>query len=94
MMGGKIVFQFKANAGWDEVIGTLQLAIIAAEALHGEEAVYIWSKLQRDDNLRLITVDANNEIGQTIATIFSGLSRREFGADCISISVQDGKASK
>ena len=72
-------FIFVPTVSIDEVGGTLQLAQLAAASLHGPERVELEAHPQIDRAQRAVTIDTTSEAGRTVALIFLGYVRREFG---------------
>jgi hypothetical protein len=67
----------------DEVEGTLHLARLAAESLHGEDRVRLDAKFAIDRAAHTCVIDTTCEVGRTLALIFAGYARREFGDDAV-----------
>lgn len=63
----------------DEVEGTLHLARLAVESLHGEDRVRLDAKFSIDRATHTCMIDAACEVGRALAMIFAGYVRREFG---------------
>ena len=74
-----VQFRFGSGISMREVKGTLHLARLAAESLHGIERVRLEAKYSADDADRLVVIDRSTEPGRTLAIIFAGYARREFG---------------
>lgn len=77
------IFRFAASVSMDEVRTTLQLARLAAASLHGEERVRLHADTHIDAAKRICEIDTSREAGQTLALIFGGYVRREFGEDAV-----------
>ena len=79
-MTSKIVrFQIGAGISMREVTGTLHLARLAAESLYGEERVELEVNCWADESERVVHVETDSEVGRTLAIVFAGYARREFG---------------
>jgi len=78
-----IRFTFDDSASMEEVAGTLHLARIAAESLHGEDRVRLETAFVIDRPGRACIIDAACEAGRTLALIFGGYARREFGGGAV-----------
>jgi hypothetical protein len=63
----------------DEVAGTFELAVFAAEALHGSDRVALDALYRVDADARTIEVDRSTPVGSTLALVFLNYARREFG---------------
>jgi len=78
-----VQFRFGSGISMREVKGTLHLARLAAESLHGIERVRLEAKYSADDADRLVVIDTGTEPGRTLAIIFAGYARREFGDEAV-----------
>jgi hypothetical protein len=76
----EIHIAFDKDVPMSEAAGTLELAILATESLHGTERVQLDAAWSLDRPTRNVTIDTGTEAGRTLAMVFFGLSRREFGA--------------
>ena len=81
----EIHIAFDKDVPMSEAAGTLELALLATESLHGTERVRLGAAWSFDRAARRVTIDASTEIGHTLALVFFGLSRREFGAASVHI---------
>ena len=70
---------FDANVSMDEAEGTLHLAELAAASLHGPQQMELESPASIDHPTRLITIDITSAVGRSVALVFLGYERREFG---------------
>ena len=75
----QIRFVFGTHVSMDEVEGTLKLAQIATESLHGRGRVELEAPWDTDLRERSVLIDAMSDAGRTLALIFLGYVRREFG---------------
>lgn len=80
-----VKFVFKDSVPMPEVEATLRLALLAVESLHGEDRLCLESPAKVDRARRICSVDMSTDIGRTLATIFGGYIRREFGADAVKV---------
>lgn len=71
-------YRFHRNVRMTDVLDTLDLAVIAAESIHGEARSSLETSWSTDPAIRVVTIDAANEVGRTLNTIFNGFIRREF----------------
>lgn len=76
-------FTFTKRVPFTEVAGTLRLACLAAEALHGAERVRLEARYDLDAGARTVAIRVDSEVGKTLAVVFSGYARREFGEDAV-----------
>jgi hypothetical protein len=72
-------FTFAKTASMEEVEGTLHLARLAVESLHGKDRVRLDAKFAIDRTTHTCMIDAACEVGRALAMIFAGYVRREFG---------------
>jgi hypothetical protein len=66
-----------------EVSDTLELARLAAESLCGAERMEVDARWEVDVSGRQVAVDTTTEAGRTLAIVFLGLVKREFGPDAV-----------
>ena len=76
----EVCIRFDKDVPMSEAAGTLELARLATEALHGTERVQLDAAWSLDRRAGTVTVDTSTEVGRTLALLLLGLSRREFGA--------------
>lgn len=76
---------FAPGVPMEEVEGTVRLAALAAESLHGPCRIELESPWHLDARNRAVVIHTGTETGQTLAIIFLGYARREFGGGAISI---------
>jgi len=76
-------FIFDKTTPMDEVEGTLHLARLAVESLHGEDRVRLDAKFAIDRAAHTCMIDAACEVGRALAMIFAGYVRREFGEGAV-----------
>lgn len=81
----QVRFVFGPNVSMQEAEGTLRLAQIAAESLFGSDRVELEAPCASDRSARTIIIQAGTEAGRTLALIFLGYVRREFGADAVRV---------
>ena len=85
-MNGEIYhYQFKENIPAVEIEETLQLAILAAECLHGQSRVRLDASYCMDAEKRAYVVDARTSVGRDIVRIFTGFAIREFGENAFKV---------
>src|SRR4051794_1539904 len=73
-------FRLGADVPVNEARDTLRLAVLAAEAVHGESDVAIDGAHHLDPKSRVCRIDAATPVGRDLARLFSGFLSREFGA--------------
>lgn len=78
-----VQFRFGSGISMREVKGTLHLARLAAESLHGIERVRLEARYAIDKATRVVEIDRSTEPGRTLAIIFAGYARREFGDEAV-----------
>jgi hypothetical protein len=86
-------FTFDPAVPIDEVAATFELARFAAEALHGSERVALDAIYKVDADARTIEVDRSTSVGATLALVFLGYARREFGAESFRMRRVDARAT-
>jgi len=79
MPGDVYRFSFNEAQPFDEVLDTLDLAVMAVQSLHGLERVRLDARFVSDPNRRTLVIDAATAVGQGLCQIFLGYARREFG---------------
>jgi hypothetical protein len=80
-----ITFTFDGTVPMDEVQFTLRLALLAVESLHGEDRVMLDTGSRIDHSARTCTIDTTSDTGRTLAVVFGGFARREFGNEAVSV---------
>ena len=76
---------FAPGVSMHEVQDTLELARLAAESLHGSERVELELRLDVDVARRSVSIDTGTRAGRTIAMVFLGLVKREFGNEAVRV---------
>ena len=84
-MSTYINFIFDAAVAMAEVAGTLRLAQVAVESIHGEDRVRLETSATVDAHLRCCTIDTSMDLGRILAVVFAGFVRREFGDDVVRV---------
>jgi hypothetical protein len=87
-----VTFCFGDTTPLDEVRGTLDLALLAAESLHGPDRVRLEARTQIDPARLTCAIDASTEVGRTLSALFLGYARREFGEQLLRVSRGKGAA--
>ena len=76
---------FDKRVPMDDVEGTLALALVSTQALHGETRTRLEIKHRFSRKRRTCDIDVTSETGTTFVTIFVGLLTREFGEKAFQI---------
>ena len=76
---------FDRDVSFEEVEGTLELARLAAESLHGPEQVELDAAWSLDRRRHTVTLNTASAAGRTLALVFLGYARREFGSRCVRV---------
>jgi hypothetical protein len=80
---GRVTVTFNRSVSMDEAGDTLELAKLATACLHGDERVELETRWSLDRGGRRVTVDTDTSAGRTLAMIFLGYVRREFGTRAV-----------
>lgn len=81
-----VQFAFHKATPMDEVEGTLHLARLATKSLYGEDQVRLNATFAINCAARTCRINTGSEVGRTLALIFAGFARREFGDSAVSLS--------
>ena len=82
----RVRVSFDRNAvEMNEVRGTLELARMATESLHGPVAVALDAEYGLDGDASTGWVDTTSEVGRTLALLFVGYCEREFGRQALKV---------
>jgi hypothetical protein len=73
-------YAFVPSVRMQDVEETLLLAMLAVESLHGEDRVRLETQFSVDQANSTVIIDATSDLGRTLALLFGGYARREFGA--------------
>jgi len=80
-----VQFVFEKSAPMHEVEQTLRLACLATESLHGPDRMRLQASFLINRSKRNCLIHSASEVGMTLALIFSGFVKREFGEDGVKI---------
>jgi hypothetical protein len=80
-----IEMEFDRTVSMAEVAGTLQLARLAAESLHGAGRVELDAAWSLERRSRRVAIDTSTRAGRSLALVFLGYARREFGGDAVRV---------
>lgn len=72
-------YTFSDEVPFDDVLATINLAIIGVQSLHGEERTRLDTRFTSDANSRVLVIDAATSVGQELNQLLVGYARREFG---------------
>ena len=78
-------YEFEPEVSLHEVEESIALAILAAEGVHGEAQVRLDAGYAIDEPARACLIDASTAVGETIARVFTGFLRKEFGEDAFRV---------
>jgi hypothetical protein len=78
-----VCFKLTRTVPLAEVQGTLDLARLAAGSLHGPERIELEAPSAIDPATHSVTFDTTTDAGRSLAIIFFGYVKREFGADAV-----------
>jgi hypothetical protein len=76
-------FTFCGGVPLEEARATLRLAEMAVESLFGAERVSIDAAVVINYSARQFVFDVSRRVGRTLALVFAGYVRREFGAEMV-----------
>jgi hypothetical protein len=85
-------FIFEPQVPMQEVEATMLLSRLATESLHGFDRVELEASCHVDHRQRSVAIEQNSDVGHTLALIFLGYCRREFGEGAIRV-VPERRAS-
>lgn len=84
-MSPSIQYCFRPGVRLVDARETLELAVIACQALHGEPAVLLSTRWHFDNSTRRCTINGDDEVSHDLNLIFAGLIIREFGPESFRI---------
>ena len=79
-------FQFEDDVPLDEAESALILAIIAAEALHGQPAVRLSLRYLFGEEKRACVIDGDNDVARQVVMIFTQFLIHQFGDDAFQVT--------
>ncbi len=86
-------YVFNPEVALEEVEASLVLAVMAAEALHGEAQVKLDAAHAFDAARRSCVIDATTAVGVDFNRLFTQFLRREFGPESFRVERIDGRAT-
>ena len=84
-MKHKYKYKFNSKIPFQDVEGSLLLAVLATESLHGRSLVRLDASFCLDAKKRSCVVDGATDVGCAIARIFTGFLSREFGEEAFKV---------
>jgi hypothetical protein len=85
-------YRFNPRVPLGEVEGTLLLAVLGAEALHGEAVVRLDAAHLLDPDRRSCVIDVGTEAGDHLNRLFANYLRHEFGEDAFEVQRIEGSS--
>ena len=82
-------YVFSDDIPFDDVLATVDLAVIAVQSLHGEERTRLDARFVSDPKRRTLAIDATTLVGQALNQLFVGYARREFGDGAFEVQRAD-----
>ena len=79
-------YQFEPDVPMEEAETSLIMAIVAAEALHGQPAVRLSLRYRLSEERRACVIEGDNEIARQVVLIFTQFLLRQFGDDAFQIT--------
>ena len=79
-------YTFEPAVPAEQIKDCLFMAAVAAECLHGRESVRLDASFQFNPADKTCTVRGGNEIGSTIARVFSGFLVQRLGEDAFKVT--------
>ena len=89
-------YQFENEVPLDQAEATLIMAIIAAEALHGQAEVRLSMRYLFGDEKHACVIDGDNEVTRQLVLIFTQFLIHEFGEDAFQVTLisKDDRAER
>lgn len=81
-------YRFKDSVDLKQAEGTLLLAFIAAEALHGQAAVRLEARYLFSNEKRACVIERCGKVSDDVIKIFTGFLIHEFGEDAFKVTSQ------
>lgn len=75
----RYIFTFDRSVPFEDIDETLMVATLAAESIHGRTRIYFDARYEAYRKNNTCWIDADTDVGQHIARIFSGFMVRLFG---------------
>jgi hypothetical protein len=74
-------YSFPSEVALNDVVSTMELAVLAVGSLHGDAQVRLDIRHFLDRAKRKCLVDATSQVGRDFNRIFAGFLMEEYGAD-------------
>jgi len=78
-------YRFDTDLPMDAIKGSLLLAVMAVEGLKGRARVQLEARFKLNKNKRSCEIEANTDVGESIARIFTGFLVKEFGENAFKV---------
>jgi len=78
-------YRFDTDLPMDAIKGSLLLAVIAVEGLKGRARVQLEARFKLNKNKRSCEIEANTDVGESIARIFTVFLVKEFGEQAFKV---------
>lgn len=82
-------YDFGQDVPFAEVLATLDLALIAIEAMHGESRSRLDARFADDPVKHTVVIDASTPVGQALNQVFVGYARLGFGETAFQVERAD-----
>lgn len=78
-------YSFQDSISFDDIEGSLVLALLGAENLHGNCEVRLNAGHDTDSVSRTVVVDATHRVGIDLNKLFVGYLKHEFGSNSFTV---------
>ena len=82
--------QFDPAVPWNDVFDTLDLAFLAVESLYGTDRVTLEARHEVEDAARSMLIETTTDVGRTLAILFLGFARRQYGDRAVEVIRGEG----
>jgi hypothetical protein len=82
----EVKFYFDLSVSIQEAEGTLQLALMAVGSMYGPDRMRLEAQTKLCLAQRTCSIDISTEVGRSLAAIFLGYVRREFGDQAMRVA--------
>lgn len=87
-------YRFDSSIPKGDLEGSLVLAIVGTESLHGEAQTRLDAGHVFDAQRRTVVIDSGTAVGQDLNRLFVNFIRREFGEDAFQVERVDAVPSR
>ena len=94
MAEGHYQFEFNKTADMAAVENALLMAVIAAEGIHGRSRVNLEANFNTNQAVRTCLVNADNQVGEDIAKVFTEFLNLDIGEDTYRITRNKASGSE